>query len=442
MSAADPYLVIGGGASGIAAADFLLQANQPVELLEQGESLGGRIAPGELEGEPVDLGGKNIGQRYRLFREFARRHGDPSFEHFGINSSRVGPDGRLTTVDSTRRWRSVRQLWRQSPKRDLLRFAWLCARVASREGDGYLGGPYFDGLGRRSDERPISAYFSAAFCQAVIRPMVVRMNGAEPDEVFLGNFGSNLRSLLDTYDQPKEGMRPLLEGFAARVPVRLRTRARALVIEDGRVRAVEIERAGRREVWRCAGVVVAAPAPAAARLLEPVQPATARALRQIRYFPVMVIVARYRQPVFTPQVRAIVFPPDQPLSNAGAYGAERLDTVRYTFSGRAAREALAGEPEALLRHAEALLGAHTPVRTEQRRGFVARRFDDGLCAYAPHHADVRAALDESLRDVGGLALAGDYLRGASIEACFRSAHGAAQSLLKGGAAVETAARAA
>jgi oxygen-dependent protoporphyrinogen oxidase len=133
----------------------------------------------------------------------------------------VGPDGRLTTIDSTRRWRSLRRLWRQAPKRDLLRFAWLCARVAARKEDGYLGGPYFDGLGRRRDDRPISAYFSAAFCQAVIRPIVVRMNGAEPDEVFLGNFGSNLRALLDTYDQPKDGMRPLLERFAARVPVRL-----------------------------------------------------------------------------------------------------------------------------------------------------------------------------------------------------------------------------
>jgi oxygen-dependent protoporphyrinogen oxidase len=155
-----------------------------------------------------------------------------------------------------------------------------------------------------------------------------------------------------------------------------------------------------------------------------------------------VIVARYREPVFTPSVRAIVFGPDQPLSNAGAYGAGRLDTVRYTFSGRAAREAIESEPAALLRRAETLLGAHTPVRTEQRRDFVARRFDDGLCAYAPHHADWRAALGESLRDVGGLALAGDYLRGASIEACFRAAHGATQSLLKNGAAVVTAARAA
>jgi oxygen-dependent protoporphyrinogen oxidase len=432
MSTAEPYLVIGGGASGIAAADFLRQANRPVEVIEQSASLGGRIAPGELEGAPVDLGGKNIGRRYRLFREFARRHGDPSFEYFGINSSRLGPDGRLTTLDSTRRWRSVWQLWRRSAKRDLLRFAWLCARVASREGDGYLGGAYFDGLGRRRDERPISAYFSGAFCQAVIRPIVVRMNGAEPDEVFLGNFGSNLRSLLDTYDQPREGMRPLLAGFAARVPVRLGTAARSLVLEDGRVRAVEIERAGKRELRRCAGVVLAAPAPAAARLLEGVRPATARALRRVRYYPVMVIVARYRRPVFTPQVRAIVFRPDQPLSNAGAYGAQRLDTVRYTFSGRAAREAISGDPEALLRGAEALLGAHTPVRTDERLDFVARRFDDGLCAYAPHHADLRAALDESLHDVDGLALAGDYLRGASIEACFRSAHGAVETLLKGG----------
>jgi oxygen-dependent protoporphyrinogen oxidase len=428
----DPYFVVGGGVSGIAAAHYLRQAGAPVVLLERDEALGGRVAPAELAGRPIELGGKNIGRRYTHFRDFARRNGDPEFELFGLHSSRVLDDGRLVTVDGSRRWRSVLGLLRSCPVADLLRFARLAWRVKRAEAEGYLGGPYFTALGARRDHRPLSAWFSARFADTLLRPLSLRMNGAEPDEVYLGNLGSNLRTLLDTYEQPRHGMRPLFDEFARQVPVELGVRARGLVVRDGRVAAVATEdRAGRRRERPCAGLVLATPAAATAGLLEPHLGATAHALRAVRYFPVLVVVARYARPVFTPERRALVFGARYALSNAGAYGLGALDVVRYTFSGRAARRALeAGAgADALLTDAESLLGGTLGRPLAERVAFVSRLFDPGLCAYAPHHGALVEALTAGVRALPGLALTGDYVRGASIEACFRASRGAVDQLL-------------
>ncbi|WP_257458967.1 FAD-dependent oxidoreductase [Archangium lipolyticum] len=427
------YVVVGGGVSGIAAAHYLRQEGAEVELVEQEDTLGGRVAPALLDGQPIELGGKNIGRRYHLFREFARKMGETDFEPFGINSSRVRPNGRLMTVDSSRRWSSVRELMRAGPPSDLLRFATLCARAVSLPENGYLGSVRFDVLGERRDDRPLSAYFSEAFSEAVLRPMVVRMNGAEPDEVFPGNVGTNLRMLLDTYEQPKRGMRALFDRFAKTVRVTRGTRARGLVVRGGRVAALELEGpGGAREERTCDGVVLAMPAHTSAALLAPHEPGLAQALGHVRYFPVLVVVARYAREVFSHSTRALVFGPEHPLSNAGAYGINALDVVRYTFSGRTARRALeaGADAEALLRAGEELLGRHFPVHPAERVAYVARRFEPGLCAYSPHHARLRRELDAGLGRLRGLQLAGDYLRGSSIEACFRAAKESAGRMLR------------
>ena len=437
----DPFLVVGGGVSGIAAAHYLHEAGLPVELLERDGVLGGRVAPAELEGRPIELGGKNIGHRYRYFRAFVQRMGGSEFEYFGINSSRVGRDGQLITVDGTRRWRSALGLLRSCSPRDLARFVRLALRVWRSESEGFLGGRYFGALGERSDDRPLADWFSRQFADAVLRPLSLRMNGAEPDEVFLGSLGTNLRSLFDSYDQPTSGMRGIFARFAAKVPVHLGITVRSVKVRAGKVVAVETEgRDGRREERPCAGIVLATPAGGAAQLLAPLSPGAGAALGSVRYFPVQVVVARYARPVFTPEVRAIVFDASCPLSNAGAYGTAALDVVRYTFSGRVARGLLAqgdsgsraasvAQSGALLEAGEALLGRHLPVRRADRMSYVGRRFDPGLCAYAPRHARLEKTLLAAEAEIGGLALTGDYVRGASIEACFRAAHGAAHRLL-------------
>src|SRR6266498_1155465 len=125
--------VVGGGWSGIATAWYLRTRGVGAVVIERGESLGGRSAPGDLDGREITFGGKNIGHRYSCFRAFTDEMGDPEYEYFGINSSRI-EDGRLRTVDSKHRVRSILGVLRKTPPREaarLLAMSWRVRREQS-----------------------------------------------------------------------------------------------------------------------------------------------------------------------------------------------------------------------------------------------------------------------------------------------------------------------
>ncbi|WP_150591528.1 protoporphyrinogen/coproporphyrinogen oxidase [Pandoraea eparura] len=432
--------VVGGGISGIAAAHYLRDAGLEVELFDQRRSPGGRMTTATLDGERVDLGGKNIGRHYRRFRKLAHALGPFAFEPFGINTSRIR-EGKIVTLDSTRRLGSTLAYLRGCPPADAMRLAALCARVWLDARNRFLDGPSFARLARDADDASLDSHFSPAFCRAVVRAMTVRMNGAEPDEMHLGNFGTHLSMWLDSYDQLKAGMGAFVGAATAPLAMLLNARVERVMVRHGRVCGVQVRQAdGRTDHLEYDHVVLATPAGVSADLLREHDAGLAAALDGIRYFPVLVVVAAYGRPIFSDTVRGLSFGPDSALSNAGAYGIDRLDRVRYTFSGRKARDMIAGvrhagslagpEAEALLDLAEATLRRYIPVDRADRRDFVAHGFDPGLCAYVPHHYRLRALLDDRRHAIDGLAFAGDYLRGASIEACMFSAQEAAVRIVR------------
>jgi len=423
MSRADRWIVVGGGASGLAAAFFLKQRGLEPVIVERDSMLGGRMGTVSLGDRSLDCGGKNIGKKYTLFREFAASLGSYPFEYFGLNSSQV-IDGTVKTFEARARWRTLFDLMRGLAVTDVARFGRLAWRVKADESAGYLGSPLSRRLAARFDERPASQYFSREFCRRVLRPMSVRMNGAEPDEIFVGNLGSNVRMILDTYEQFEHGLAPLLRDAAKQYDVRTNNVAESILVDRGRVSGVKVRAAdGTTADLQGSGVVVATPAHVTARLTESVLPGLARQLRTIAYYPVTLIVAEYDRPIFTSSVRAFVFGDDETVSNAGAYGINDLNLVRYTFSGRAARERIARavDAEDLLKAGERALARHVSLDAAWRRRFVARHFDPGLCAYSAHHGRFLDRVAHELETVPGLHLTGDYIQGASIEACFRAA---------------------
>ncbi len=422
--------IVGGGISGIAISYWLRRRGIASEILEQSDSLGGRIGSCRLGERLLDFGGKNIGRRYRRFREFTAACGDNPYEYFGINSSQVR-DGRIVTFDSQRRWSSLLELARRCSRRDLFRFGRLCLAVRRNEENGYLGSRYFDALAERWNDPPVGSHFGDEFCRRLVRPMSVRMNGAEPDEIHLGNFGSNLRMVLDSYDQLTLGMQRVLEQFEQTATIRLGTRVESLLLRAGRVAGLRVTGpTGVAEERFYDRVVLATPAAVSARIVAPAA-RLAELLGRVRYFPVALILAEYARDIFTPQVRALVFGEEEPLSNAGSYGIHDLNIVRYTFSGRTARQVLCGEVdlEALLRLGEERLNRHIPVDRRERLRFVGRHFKLGLCAYTRHYRRFAGGLREELRTLPGLYLCGDYLCGASIEACFRAAEQCAAAVV-------------
>jgi oxygen-dependent protoporphyrinogen oxidase len=411
--------VVGAGVSGVAAAHFLKRRGFEPELLEASSALGGRAGGALLGDKSVDIGGKNIGRRYVRFREFWREHGAPPLEYFGINSSTVR-NGRLHTLDSTRKLASLAHVLGLTGARDFARLFGLGWLVRRHPEEGMLGGRRFSALAEKKDHLPLSAWFGAETVRSFLRPITLRMNGAEPDEYALGCFGSNLRMVLDSYDQLTLGMSDLLRRFAGTVRVSLRTRVVGLQWVGRRVVGLEVEGPEGRELRPYDWVVLALPGPASAALLE--GDAVHALLGRIAYNPVTLVVARYGRPIFDERVRAIVFGPDSPVSNAGCYGVRDRDVVRYTLSGRAARGIDASsDPEKVVRSAEDQLRRFVPVAPNERVDYVFRHFRHGLCAYTPHHHRLIEALLGWESAVRGVSLTGDYVRGASIEACFESA---------------------
>ena len=412
--------VVGAGMSGVAAAHALSQAGYRPEIIEAGATLGGRAGSMQLGGKNIDIGGKNIGRKYRRFREFIAHHGSPPLEYFGINSSTVR-NGQLYTLDSQKKLASLWQVLRLVGVKDFARLFQLARIVHSApEEEGMLGGARFNQLSEQRDQLPLSAWFGQDTVNGFLRPITLRMNGAEPDQYYLGCLGSNLRMIQDSYEQLSSGMSELLDRFAKSLPVALNTRVVRLLWSGSRVTGVEVEHQGARERRHYDAVVLALPALQSAHLLR--GSALQSSLEAITYNPVTLIVARYSRPIFEQKVRAIVFDEKSPLSNAGCYGVNDLDIVRYTLSGRGASSIdQASDPEAVLSIAEAELRRFVPVSASERVDYVYKHFQHGLCAYGPYHHRFIERLFDWERSVTGITLTGDYIRGASIESCFHAA---------------------
>jgi protoporphyrinogen/coproporphyrinogen III oxidase len=320
--------------------------------------------------------------------------------------------------------RSALSYFRGAPLVDTLRFLRLVRLVRNSDDNRFLEAPGFMAYARRNGDVPLDRVFGTYLTSQLIRMMTVRMNAAEPDEVFIANFGTNLGMLLDHFDQLSAGFDPVFERFSGLVNVKLRTRVGQIITEGSRVTGVGTETASGKTVERPADIVVIAlPSWDAATLVEPLSASLAGDLREIRYFPLAVAIVEYVTPVFTEQVRALTFPKSSILSNAGAYGTNDRHIVRYTFSGAGARDFLKQHHDsgALMRGGEQELELHTSLAGNTRKNFVTAQWKHGLCAYAADHHDRLLRIATESARWPNLLLAGDYVRGASIEACFRGA---------------------
>ncbi len=424
--------VIGAGASGIAAAHFLLARKHQVVLFERESTLGGRIATAELGGRRVAVGGKNFGREAVLFRQFVAENGNAPFEEHGVNISReVG--GRLLPMKPRNLREAMRNMLSMGVL-DTLKFLKYFRLIRNAKGaNDYLGNEAFAGISEQSDHKPLSEHFGPRFNEHFLRMLTVRGNGAEPEACYLGNLCANLGA-----GAPKgleqlegDGMYSTLQTFARRPGLQWVGGApvSGLVHEEGRYR-VAVH--GRPELSDGIfdAVIVALPAHHAAALLEPLCPGIAGPLDKIVYNPTMMAVVQYAAPVFSEAVKAVSFGRGEILSSAGAYGNRDLDIVRYTFSGGAANRAVnaQSDPEQLLKVAEGLLSRYCPGASGKRLGYVHRYFAEGHCSYAPYHHRVMRAAQATL-DGHAIGLTGDYVKGASVEACFMASRCAVDALL-------------
>jgi oxygen-dependent protoporphyrinogen oxidase len=432
--------VIGGGISGIASAFYLNLQGIPVDLFEAGVRPGGRIGSECLDGRWLDFGGKNIGKRYRRFRDFIDSIGGMEFEYFGFSTSQL-LDGRVVSINKEKAsWYNALRFLQLCGLPGVFRLFPLAMAIKKDHQQGFLNTGYFNGIAERSDSDSLAAYFSGRCVQHVIRPVTVRMNGAEPDECYPGNFGSNLSLLLDSYEQLSESMYSMIGMFVnGSTLTRMLTGHRVTSISraaSGCTVTLGYDHGGEPHTALYDRVVAALPAAQLWPLLGHDFPEAATLLREVRYFPVSVAVVKYRDSVFPEDRRAMVFDETYPLSNAGAYGTGDLDLVRYTFSGRESRKLISAsmQPQAVTELGERIIKPYFNIDGNRRESFLYKYLPLGLCAYSPYHHRLLEKLDRLFSPDKGLVLTGDYWRGASIEACFTASFEAVEKLLKGGSA--------
>ncbi|NTU57759.1 MAG: NAD(P)-binding protein [Chlorobiaceae bacterium] len=422
--------VIGGGISGIASAFYLRQRNCSVDLFESEEQIGGRIGSHKLLGRWVDFGGKNIGRHYRRFRDFARTCGDPDFEYFGFNTSQL-INSRVIGIskEGAKSFNMLRMMSLCGLDGVLKLYPHVRAILKDRE-QGVLCSRYFREIAHKNDHLTLATYLKSRCVNQVIRPVTIRMNGAEPDECYPGNFGSNLALALDSYEQLKHGMHSLLHDFRTMGgPGSIR------ILEGHRVTSVSSDpdagtvsigylHRGVPGVAAYDRVISALPALRLAQLLEQNIPEASALLRRISYYPVAVSIAKYSNEVFSKERRAMLFDQSHPLSNVGAYGINDLGLVRYTFSGRMSRSIISEDssPEEVIDLGEKIAAPYFSINENRREGFVYRYLAEGLCAYSSRHHLLLEKIDRELEKISGFAATGDYRRGASIEACFSAAY--------------------
>lgn len=425
--------VVGSGTSGIAAAHYLLDKGYSVDLFEKASEIGGRMGTAPLADKMVAFGGKNIGTRAKLFRDFVKKNGDFGFEFFGSSWTRE-VDGKMIVYDNNNKakvWLNFIKLYKIA---DFIKFGKLFYSMKKEE-NWYLDGPYFRKLSEKYDKKPISKYFSDSFNDNFLRLLTVRMNGTEPQNYHLGNFCSNLGMAKVSKNMEQlvgNGMYDLLQSFAQRDNLNVKTNMNVQKVTAKNEKEIELvarNKENENKKFSYNGIVLAQTASQTAKVLNGFNETIGIELNKIKYNPVGLAIVKYNRPIFNKDHRSISFDKDKVLSNAGCYGINDLDIVRYTFSGRVANEWVDAntDPEELIASAEKLLNKYFKVLSDERVDYIYKYLFEGLCSYAPYHHQIMDKVNGILNDYA-IELSGDFVSGASMEACFKSSKDAVNKL--------------
>ncbi|MGU3433323.1 protoporphyrinogen oxidase [Actinomycetes bacterium M1A6_2h] len=219
--------------------------------------------------------------------------------------------------------------------------------------------------------------------------------------------------------------------------------ARASVLLDTSVSKIERASTGWtvNPIGRVDGVVVAAPAPDAARIIESIAPAASAELAEIRLAS-SVLVAMTFDAVELPANSGVLVATGELGSGGEALRAKAftlssrkwphladrgVPLVRCSF-GRFGDDAIVDATDA-----DIVAAAREDLRTvlgiaEAPTETVVQRWRGGLPQYAPGHTERVSAIARAVDGEAGLELAGAYLHGVGVPACIASGTRAAQRL--------------
>ncbi|MER6395627.1 protoporphyrinogen oxidase [Kitasatospora sp. NPDC001603] len=452
-------VVIGGGIAGLAAAAFLSgaaggAARARVTLLEASDRLGGKLYGGEVGGVRVDLGAESMLARRPEAVELARA---------------VGLGGELEPPTTAKAAIWTRGALRPLPGGQVMGVpgdlvALAASGVLSAEGlerarhegatevgdDVAIGRYVADRLGREVVDRLVEPLLGGVYAGHADE---ISLRAAVPQllEVARGG-GSLVEGVHELANRPRTVGTPVFQGLrgglgtlpeavaaaCARAGAELRTRTA--------VEGLHRTPGGWRVVTAGGGaleadaVVLAVPAPAAARLLRADAPGAAVELDAVEYAGMALVTLAFRRAELpTPPAGSgfLVPPVDGRRIKASTFSSNKWgwlarsapdSFVLRTSLGRLREEQpLELSDEELVARSLADLGEAIGL-TARPYDTVVTRWRAGLPQYPVGHLDRVARIRTAVGRVGGLAVCGAAYDGVGIPACVASARAAVAAL--------------
>ncbi|QJY49448.1 protoporphyrinogen oxidase [Pseudonocardia broussonetiae] len=451
--------VVGGGISGLAAAHrlrALLGPDARITVLERRDRVGGVLHTVDLAGKPFDVGAEAFLARRPEVPALLAELGLPPAVHPTAASATVCAGGRtaplpggtlLGVPTSAARLDALLSGsglagvaaepgipldW--EPGSDAALGGLLRARfgdeIADRLADPLLGGVYagrVDALGLRATIPALAAALDAgAPSLTAAADRATTPTGSAPGGPVFGAVPGGYRTLLDAL------------AAAARADVRLGVTVRELVALDGGWRLV-LGSTTEPEALDVDAVVLAVPAPAAAKLLAGVAPAAARAAGEIELASSVVVALAFRDAdaATLPPTSGTLVAADEPLHVKGVthsgtkwahLAGDGVVRLRASLGRFGEAPALQVDDDELVARVRADLATLTGVTAAPVAVHV-QRWGGGLPQYGVGHLDRVAAIEDGLP--AGLAVAGAALHGVGVPACVATARAAAGRVAAG-----------
>jgi protoporphyrinogen/coproporphyrinogen III oxidase len=459
--------VVGGGISGLTAAHRLRTLLGPaaeVVVLEQRDRVGGVLRTVDLAGVPYDVGAEAFLWRRPELRELLDELGLagevvhpagaaatvraggvtvplPTGTLLGVPTSAARLDGVLSAA-GTAAARAERDRpigWATGG--DVALGGLLRERfgdeLADRLADPLLGGVYagrVDALGLRATVPALAAALDAG--APSVTAAADRATAPPPASPASVHGESRVPAQPPVFGALRGGYAVLVDALATGVDVRLSTTVRALNrLADG----WRLVLGPDQGVLDVEAVVLAVPAPAAARLLAEVVPTAATAVGEIELASSVVVALAYREGDTTqlPATSGVLIAAGEPVSIKAATHSSRKwpHLTASATDGLVRLRASLGRfgEEATLQVDDAELVARARADLATLAGITAapvavhvQRWGGGLPQYGVGHVDWVRAIDDAVAGVPGLAVAGAALHGVGVPACVGTARAAAE----------------
>lgn len=460
-------LVIGGGVSGLAATHRLLERGARVTVLEAGQRVGGKLLAGSVAGTAaVDLGAESMLARRPEAVGLARAVGlGDALQPPGVAGGALwtrgavrpmpkghvmGVPGDPATLDGVLSAEGLARIAEDErlPRTEVGEDVAVGAHVAERLGrevvdrlvEPLLGGVYAGDAYRISMRAAVPQLFEAARAErsllAGVRALQERTAAAAqqpPAPVFQGIEGGIGRLPGAVADACR----------AAGADIRTGTPVRKLLRRDAR-QGGGWTAVTDHEALAADAVVLAVPAPAAARLLASEAPGAAAGLETVEYASMALVTLAFRREAASvlPHSSGFLVPPvDGRAIKASTFSSHKWDWVGAQDPGLFVLRTSVGRhgedgPDSLLRRDDADLVELSLRDLREATGLDARpvdsvvtRWDDGLPQYPVGHLERVAHIRSDAAAVPGLALCGAVYEGVGIPACVASGQRAAEETL-------------